>query len=95
MKWMKDHELPPWAYLLGGLSLPAGSLINIFTKNVLGTFLICVGIWLIRWWYEAPADHSRFRKLSEQQFRFYRSIVLATSWGMLVLTVAAVCLRVF
>ena len=96
MKWMKNRELPPWAYLVGGLSLAFGALLNVLTKNVLlGTFLVCVGIWLIRWWYEAPADHSRYRKLSERQYRFYRSLVVATSWAILVITVAAVCLRVF
>ena len=96
MKWMRNNELPVWAYLSGGLLLAVGALINVFTKNVLlGIPLICVGIWLMRWWYEAPADRSGFRKLSEQQFRFYRSIIVGTSWGILVLTVAAVCLRVF
>lgn len=96
MEWMRNNELPAWAYLVGGLSLAFGSLTNVFTKNVLlGTTLICVGTWLIRWWYEAPADHSRFQKLSERKFRAYRSIMVATSWVMLVLTVAAVCLRVF
>ncbi len=96
MKWMKDHELPAWAYLIGGLSLAAGAWINVLTKNaLLGTSLICVGIWLIRWWYEAPADHSRFQKLSERQFRFFRSSIIVSSWGMLVVTLAFVCLSAF
>ena len=96
MKWMKSHELPLWAYVVGVLLLASGGLINAFTKNVLlGMPLICVGIWLMRWWYEAPADHSRFRKLSEQQFRFYRSIMIATSWVILVATVTLVCLSIF
>lgn len=96
MKWMRNNELPTWAYLLGGLLLAVGALISVFTNNFLsGAPLICVGIWLIRWWYEAPADHSGFQKLSERQFRSYRSIIVASSWVMLVMTVAAVCLSVF
>ena len=96
MQWMKDNELPPWAWLLGTLSLLSGALINLFTKNVLlGIPLICVGVWLARWWCEVPTDHPRFQKKSERQVRFYRSIIVGTSWGILVLTVAAVCLRVF
>ena len=96
MEWMRNNELPPWAYLVGGLSLAAGSWINVLTKNVwLGTSLVCVGIWLIRWWYEAPAEHSRFQKLSERQFRFFRSAMVVSSWVMLVTLVALVCLSIF
>jgi hypothetical protein len=97
MKWMRNHELPPWAYLLGGLSLASGSWINVLTKNVLlGIPLICVGTWLIRWWLEVPADHPRFqKKMSERRFRFYRNIMSANSWAMLIVAVAVVSLSIF
>ena len=98
MQWMKDIELPPWAYLLGSLLLPSGCLINVFIKNrlagVAGVFSMCFGVWLIRWWYEAPADHPRFQKISERRFRFGRGLALTCSWLMLILTVATVCLYV-
>ena len=96
MKWVRNNELPPWAYLVGGLSLAAGGWISVLTKHVwLGNSLVCVGIWLIRWWCEAPADHSRFQKLSERQFRICRSSMVVSSWVMLVATVARVCLSIF
>ena len=96
MQWIKNHKLPTWAYMLGGLLFPVGALINVFTKHrLLGMSLICVGAWLIRWWLEAPADHSIFQKISEQRFRLYRNMMSVCSWGMLVLTVTAVCLYVF
>ena len=95
MKWMRNNELPPWGHLVGGLLLASGACLNLLIQNpLLGIPLICVGTWLIRWWCEAPADHSRFQKLSERQFHLYRSIIRATSWVILVITVA-VCLRVF
>ena len=100
MKWMRNRELPPWAYLLGGLLLVFGSWINVLTENfLLEMLLICIGIWLVRWWFEVPADHprfqTRFQKMLEGQFRIYRNMVSACSWGMLIVTVVAVCLSVF
>lgn len=92
MQWIKDNELPPWAWLLGSLSLLSGALINLFTKNVwLGVLLICVGIWLARWWYEVPIDHPRFQKKSERQVRFHRNMVSVCSWGMLITIIAVIC----
>ena len=32
MKWMKDNESPPWAYLLGALLIISGVLINLTYK---------------------------------------------------------------
>ncbi len=96
MKWMRNRELPSWAYLLGGLLLATGSWINVLTKNLLlGTLLMCIGSWLMRWWFEVPTDHPRFQKISERRFRFLRNMTLTCSWGMLILTAAAVCLSVF
>lgn len=96
MEWMRNNELPTWAYLLGGLLLAIGALINVITKyRLLGIPLICVGTWLIRWWLEVPADHPRFQKMSEHRFRLCRNMMLVCSWGMLIITAAAVCLSVF
>ena len=96
MQWMKDNELPPWAYVMGALLLAIGGWIGILTKyRLVSLLLICMGSWLIRWWYEAPANHLRFQKVSERQFRFYRGAILTSSWMMLILTVAAVCVYVF
>ena len=96
MQWMKDNELPPWAWLLGNLSLLSGALINLFTKNVgLGLPLIAIGIWLARWWYEVPVDHPRFQKISERRVRSYRNMLSACSWGMLIAIVAVICFYVF
>ncbi len=95
MKWMRNRELPSWAYLLGGLLLATGCWINVLTKNLLlGTLLMCIGSWLMRWWFEVPTDHPRFQKISERKFRFLRNMALTCSWGMLILTAAAVCLSV-
>ena len=96
MKWMRNRELPPWAYLLGGLLLVFGSWINVLTENfLLETLLICIGSWLVRWWFEVPADHPRFQKMLERQFRTYRNMMSVCSWGMLIATVVAVCFSVF
>ncbi|MDD9974839.1 MAG: hypothetical protein OXU27_12580 [Candidatus Poribacteria bacterium] len=96
MEWMRNNELPTWAYLLGSLSLLSGALINLFTKNVLlGIPLICLGVWLARWWYEVPVDHPRFQKMSERRFRFYRNMILVCSWGMLITMVAVICFYIF
>ena len=96
MKWMRNRELPPWAYLLGVLLFPAGCWINTLAENfLLGIPLMCIGTWLMRWWFEVPADHPRFQKMSERRFRFCRNMTLACSWGMLILTAAAVCFSVF
>ena len=96
MKWMKDHESPPWAYLLGALLIISGVFINLLVKTVLlGTIIVFWGAWLHRWWYEVPVGHPRFEKMSEQRFRFCRNTAIVASWLMLVLTVAAVCLYVF
>ena len=111
---MNRRELPPWAYLLGGLLLVFGSWINVLTGNfLLETLLICIGCWLVRWWFEVPADHPRFQnwlvrwwfevpadhprfqKMLERQFRIYRNMISACSWGMLIATVVTVCLSVF
>ena len=89
MKWMRNRELPSWAYLLGCLLLLLGALIDIFTKNLLGMPLICLGIWLARWWYEGSADHPRFQKMSERQLRVYQRIISVASWGILILTVVS------
>ena len=96
MKWMRNRELPPWAYLLGGLLLASGCWINVLTEYFwLGTLLMCIGCWLMRWWFEVPSDHPRFQKISERRFRFCRKMVLTCSWGMLILTAAAVCLSIY
>lgn len=96
MKWMRNRELPPWAYLLGCLLLAAGCWMIILTKNfLLGIPLMCIGSWLMRWWFEVPADHPRFQKMSKQRFHLYRNMMSAGSWGILVLMVAAVCFSVF
>ena len=96
MKWMRNSELPAWAYLLGGLLLAFGCWINVLTKNVLlGVSLMCVGSWLMRWWFEVPADHPRFQKMSERRFNVCRSMALASSWGMLILTVTVVSCAIF
>lgn len=92
MKWMRNRELPPWAYVLGVLLLAFGGWINVLTELfLLGTLLMCIGFWLMRWWFEVPTDHPRFQKMSERRFRFCRNTMLAGSWGMLILTAAAVC----
>ncbi len=96
MEWMRNNELPTWAYLLGGLLLASGCWINILTENfLLGIPLMCIGSWLVRWWFEVPADHPRFQKMSEQRFRLYRNMMLVCSWGMFIITVVAVCFSVF
>ena len=95
MQWMKHIELPPWAYHLGCLLVAFGCWMNALTENfLLGTLLMCIGSWLMRWWFEVPTDHPRFQKISERRFRFWRGTNLACSWLMLILTVAAVCLYV-
>ena len=96
MKWMKNRELPPWAYLLGVVLLASGCWINVITENfLLGILLICIGSWLMRWWFEVPADHPRFQKMSERRFCICRNMMSVYSWGMLIVTVAAVCFSVF
>ena len=96
MKWMKDHESPPWAYLLGALLIISGVLINLLAKTVLlGTITVFCGTWLHRWWYEVPVGHPRFKKMSDGRFRFCRNIAIVASWIMLALTVAVVSLTVF
>ena len=96
MKWMKDHESPPWTYLLGTLLIASGVLINLLIKTVLlGTIPVLCGTWLHRWWYEVPVGHPRFEKMSEQRFRFCRNTAIVASWLMLFAMVAAVSLTVF
>ena len=96
MKWMKHRELPPWAYLLGGLLLASGCWINVLTEYfLLGIPVMCIGSWLMRWWFEVPVDHPRFQKMSERRFRFCRNMMLTCSWGMLIVTVAVVSFSVF
>ena len=94
MKWMRNRELPTWAYRLGGLLIAFGCLMNVAEFFLLGTPLMCIGSWLMRWWFEVPVDHPRFQKISERRFRFYRNIMLICSWGMLILTVGVVFLSV-
>ena len=96
MKWMRNRELPGWAYFLGGLLVAFGCWINVLTENfLLGISLMCIGSWLMRWWFEVPADHSRFQKMSERRFRLCRNMMLTCSWGMLIVTVAVVSLTIF
>ena len=88
MKWMRTRELPPWAWLLGALLISFGPLLSLFSGNVwLGAPLICLGLWLLRWWLEVPADPPRVQKMSERRFRVYQRIISVCSWGMLILTV--------
>ena len=96
MKWMRNRELPPWAYLLGSLLILSGIFIQFLIKVLLlGTIMICCGTWLQRWWYEVPVGHPRFEKVSEQRFRFARNIAIAASWLMLFAMVAVVSLTIF
>ena len=96
MEWMRNNDLPSWAYFVGSLLLTIGIWINVLSKNLLvGVLLMCVGSWLMRWWFEVPADHKKKKKISEKRFRFCQGAALTCSWGMLILTVAVVCLYVF
>ena len=95
MKWMRNRELPPWAYVLGTLLMVFGCWINALTENfLLGISLMCIGSWLMRWWFEVPTDHPRFQKMSERRLRICRNMMSACSWGMLIIA-AAVCFSVF
>ena len=96
MKWMRNRELPPWAYLLGSLLMISGIFIQLLIKALLlGTIMICCGTWLQRWWYEVPVGHPRFEKVSEKRFRFGRNTAIAASWLMLFAMVAVVSLTIF
>ena len=96
MKWMKDHESPSWAYLLGTLLIISGIFIHLLIKALLlGTIMMFCGAWLHRWWYEVSVGHPRFEKMSERRFRFCRSTAIVASWLMLFAMVAAVFLTVF
>ena len=94
MEWMKDHESPSWAYLLGTLLIISGIFLLI-KALLLGTIMVFWGAWLHRWWYEVPVGHPRFEKMSEQRFRFGRKTAIVASWLMLFAMVAAVLLTVF
>ena len=96
MKWMKDHESPPWVYLLGTLLITSGIFIHLLIKALLlGTIMVFWGAWLHRWWYQVPVGHSRFEKISERRFRFCRNTAIVASWLMLFAMVAVVLLTIF
>ena len=95
MKWLRENEAPEWVPVVGGLLLAIGCLIM---RNVLllGVSFVCVGAWLVRWWFHGvPTEHKRFYKMSKQHLHLYRITTNVSSWFAFILVIFVVCFSVF
>lgn len=101
MNWMKENKAPKHANLLGISLVNIGiwwlvlrSPQTLSLTFMLCLMLICVGSWLLNWWFHEEHP-TRFQKMSERRLRFCRITTHVCSWVSLVLVIFVFCYAVY
>ena len=101
MNWMKENKAPAQGGIIGGFLMNIGIWWLVIGKPrapsltfMLCLILICVGCWLITWWFHEEHP-TRFQKMSKERLRFCQITTHVCSWVSLVLVVFTLCYAVY